>query len=157
VQKSKHEGFMSDLGAMSPVNMLLRATALELNSCQEQVEHPVLVPEDQTAMLGHLLDTLAQAETALNKEIGSGRFEKIDPAVLAEVETAIQRAIADPLDAKIKSVYLSIFGYNTSLWHMLRNIQKLLRTVHVQPRDTAGKRVMKVQKKNKELRKRRDE
>lgn len=156
---------MSDFGAMSQINQLLRATALELNACQHQVDHNVesgvineLDSENQSLMLSHLLDTLSQVETSLNAEIKAGRFEKIDPSVLTEVENAVHQVITDPLDTKVKSIYVSIFGYNTSLWHMLRNIQKLLRSVHTPDKEQlAGKRVMKVQKMNKNQRKRRDE
>lgn len=156
---------MSEYGALSPINQLLMATALELNACQNQVDLNVMaesigedVAEEQTIMLNHLLDTLSEVETSLTKEIEAGRIEKLDPEVLKEVESAVHQVITDPLDAKVKSVYVSIFGYNTSLWHMLRNIQKLLRTVRVPDKEQlAGKRVMKVQKINKDLKKKRNE
>ena len=156
---------MNGFEGISPINQLLRATALELNACQNCVDRNVLsgavdedVSEEQAIMLTHLLDSLSQVEKSLKVEIDAGRFEKIDPEVLDEIHFALHDTINDPLDAKVKAVYVSVFGYNTSLWHMLRNIQKLLRTVHVPDKEQlAGKRVMKVQKKNKELRKRRDE
>lgn len=110
----------------------------------------------QTHLLLKLMETLVDTKNELTHEIDSERFVYIDPTIINEMEIAIEMAISTPLDAKVNQIYYSIFGYNSTLWQILKDVQKLLKTVEIL-KDTRSKRVAKVDKKNRERRKKHHE
>lgn len=153
---------MSEIGGAS-LQHLMQASTQALYECQETMKNDQGnikaqqgLNTNQTHQLIKLMETLVDTKTQLSSEIASNRISLVDPRVLSEMEVAIEMAIADPLDAKVNQIYFSIFGYNSPLWNLLREMQKLLRTVNIL-KDPRGKRVAKVEKKPRERRKKRHE
>jgi hypothetical protein len=149
------------------LNHILRTSAQELMDCHQDMvgdQKPVsgipgdAIRPDEQKSIEHLLETLDTASTALEMEIESGRVIKIDPKTLLEMEIALDTAMNVPnvLDAKINEIYLSVFGFNTPLWHALRSMQKLLQTSEFL-KSTRGAKVAKVEKMEKERRKKRNQ
>lgn len=143
------------------INVMLHSSAEELSACHHQMSTELQgqvkqFKIDDRRQIDHLMNTIENANMVLTKEINADRILRIDPKILSEIEQAIEIATSSPLtiDNKINEIYISIFGWNTPLWHALREMQRLLRTVEVL-KDTRGKKVAKVEKSEKERRKRR--
>ena len=156
---------MSEIGKAS-IHHLMQASTQALYDCQESINSgeagkntqvsPRLPPSQQTHLLLQLMETLVDTKNQLTNVIESNRVRFLDPKIVKEMEEAIQNVIVNPLDSKINQIYLATFGYNSPLWHVLKEMQKLLQTVEFL-KEPRGRRVAKVQKKNRERRKKRDE
>lgn len=107
---------------------------------------------DQTQQLLKLMKSLVDTKNQLSKEVEAKRVSHLDSKIVNEMESAIENAILLPIDVKVSQIYLSIFGLNTPLWQVLREVQTLLQTVEFL-KNPRGKRVAKVSKKNRERRK----
>ena len=153
-------------GNISPLSRLMQATTQALNECQESMnktsgtsgkgKSKESVDAKQTERLLKLMESLVDTKNQLTTEIESERISYIDADIINEMEVAIEKAISNPIDAKVNQIYFSIFGYNSALWKVLRDMQKLLQTAEVL-KDRTGRRVDKVEKKQRELRKKRHE
>jgi hypothetical protein len=109
---------------------------------------------EQTENLLKLMETLVDTKLQLAKEIEIDRFSHIEEKVIREMEAALDQAISKPMDAKINQVYLSIFGYNSAMWQVLRDMQKLLRTMDF-IKEQRGRRIEKIDKDETNVNKRR--
>lgn len=155
---------MSEMGSASSLSRLMQGATQAIYDCQESMKNAEIgsaikissEATDQAQLLQKLVETLNDTKMQLTKEIESERVIYIDPTVVSEMEVALELAINDPIDAKVNQIYLSMFGYNSPLWQVLREMQKLLSTVEFL-KDPRGKKVAKVQKKNRERRKKRHE
>lgn len=157
---------MSEGPTASSISHLMQMSTLALYDCQKSLSQNTgltgssklseNIDPDQAQLLLHLVETLVDTKIQLAHEIESERVIYIDPTIVSEMEVALELATADPLDEKINQIYFSIFGYNSALWHVLRDMQKLLKTLEVL-KDPRGKRVAKVDKKQRERRKKRNE
>lgn len=155
---------MSASGNLSPLNHLMQATTQALNECQKSMNKSAgtkgksgeNLDAKQTERLLKLMESLVVTKNQLTAEIESDRISHIDADILSEMEIAIEKAISNPIDAKVNQIYFSIFGYNSALWKVLRDMQKLLQTAELL-KERGGQRVMKVEKKQRELRKKRHE
>lgn len=149
------------------LNMILIMSTQELLDCQKELiqtskaepgsdEQQKRIHEQK--MVDKLVQNLDKASSVLAKEIDSGRVVKINPETVAQMEKAIEAAMKAPMviDAKINEIYLSVFGWNTALWHSLNRMLKLLKTPEVM-QNAYGIRVAKVAKSEKGRRKRRGE
>lgn len=151
-------------GSLSPLSHLMQATTQALNDCQKSMNETAgakgksaeKLDAKQTERLLNLMESLVVTKNQLTTDIEFDRISYIDADILSEMEMAIEKAISNPIDAKVNQVYFSIFGYNSALWKVLRDMQKLLQTAGVL-KERSGKRVVKVEKKQKELRKKRHE
>ncbi|HEV8052381.1 MAG TPA: hypothetical protein VGP47_07795 [Parachlamydiaceae bacterium] len=153
-------------GNISPLSRLMQVTTQALNECQETMcktadangkgKLPEGLDAKQAERLLKLMETLVDTKNQLTTEIESERISYIDPDIISEMEVAIEKAISNPIDAKVNQIYFSIFGYNSALWKVLRDMQKLLQTAGVH-KERTGRRVVKVDKKQRELRKKRHE
>ena len=152
---------MSTMANTPSLSHLMRASTQALYECQQSMGKNTEVGKtaklgiDQTNLLLRLMETLVDTKNQLVNDIESDRFIYIDPAIANEMEVAIAMAMV-PLDDKVNQIYFSIFGYNSALWQVLRDVQKLLQTVEIL-KDPSAKRVTKVTKKNRERRKKRHE
>jgi hypothetical protein len=116
---------------------LMQATTKALYDCQLSLDRGGSVGAgaarsinvDQAEHLLQLMETLVATKNELTTEISSDRFRYIDPKIVNEMKAAIAMAISNPIDAKVNQIYFSIFGYNSTLWHVLKEMQKLLKTV----------------------------
>lgn len=129
---------------------LMRASTKALYECQQSLNTggsiaggAKTINSDQAEHLMKLMETLVDTKNELNTEIASSRFTRMDPKIVNEMKVAIEMAIANPIDAKVNQVYLSIFGYNSTLWQVLKEMQKLLKTIEFLE-EPKGKRVDKV-------------
>lgn len=155
---------MGASGNLSPLNHLMQATTLALNECQKSMNKSAgtngksgeNLDAKQTERLLKLMESLVVTKNQLTTEIESDRISHIDADILSEMEIAIEKAISNPIDAKVNQIYFSIFGYNSALWKVLREMQKLLQTAELL-KERGGQKVMKVEKKQRELRKKRHE
>ena len=146
------------------LNHLMQASTQALYECQESMKNKeggILkasqgLNTNQTHGLLRLMETLVDTKTQLSNEIAANRIRFIDPQILNAMEIAIETVIANPLDSRVNQIYFSIFGYNSPLWQLLKEMQKLLQTVEVL-KDSRGKKVAKVEKKIPERRKKRHE
>lgn len=156
---------MPSFDGISDVNMILSISSQELlDSHKELMESAQIISGGESSQKRHeeqelvnkLLNSLENASLALSKEIDSGRVVKIDPSVYAQMQRALEVAMKAPnlVDVKVNEIYLSIFGWNTTLWHALNRMQKLLKTIDLNNQRT-GIKVAKVEKPAKERRKRR--
>lgn len=152
-------------GNISPLNRLMQVTTQALNDCQENMNKTFGIDGKSTTegldakqaeRLLKLMESLVDTKNQLTTEIESDRVSYIDVDIINEMEVAIEKAISNPVDAKVNQIYFSIFGYNSALWKVLRDMQKLLQTAGVL-KQRSGRRVVKVEKKQRELRKKRQE
>lgn len=148
------------------LNQILARSTQELVACTEDLLNRTptatgggveQLRSDEKILIDQLIENLENATQVLHKEIESGRVIKIDPTTVAQMDQAIESAMdLNILDAKINAIYMSVFGWNTDLWHVLKRMQNLLRTVNVL-KDKRGKKVAQVEKSQKTGRKRRDQ
>lgn len=132
------------------LNHLMQASTKAIYECHQDLHHSSnalggakSINADQTEHLLKLMETLVDTKNQLNSEITSDRFSRLDPKIVSEMKKAIEIVISNPIDAKVNSVYFSIFGYNSRLWQVLKDMQKLLKTIEILE-DPKGKRVVKV-------------
>lgn len=152
---------MSGVGNSQTLSRLMQASTQAIYDCQESMikggetnNHLKTLNAlgvDQAQLLLKLMESLVDTKVQLVHELELGRILYIDPVIVDEMEMAIEMAIADPLDAKINQLYFSIFGYNTPLWHVLKEMQKLLKTVEVL-KNPRRNQVANVEKKHRERR-----
>lgn len=147
------------------LSQLMQGTTKALYECQESLnpggrgitgQHGESLNADQTEHLLKLMESLVDTKIQLNQEIKADKVIHIDPNVVNEMQAAIEMAFSNPVDAKVNQIYFSIFGYNSALWQVLKEMQKLLKTVQLN-QEKQGRRVVKVEKKLKERRKKRHE
>jgi hypothetical protein len=139
----------------TPLNHLMQATTQALYDCRQSMNQTDTVKgaaaakqtisADQAEHLLKLMETLVDTKIQLTNDIASSRISYIDPKVLNAMKAAIDMAISNPIDAKVNQIYFSIFGYNSALWQVLKEMQKLLKTVEFLD-EPKGKKVMKVNK-----------
>lgn len=148
----------------TPLNHLMQATTQALYDCRQSMNQTDTVKgaakqtinADQAEHLLKLMETLVDTKIQLTNEITSSRISYIDPKVLNAMKAAIEMAISNPIDAKVNQIYFSIFGYNSALWQVLKEMQKLLKTVEFLE-EPKGKKVMKVHKSPRSRRKKPNE
>lgn len=157
---------MKALGGISDPNRILSLSSQELVNCHQALIESSQVTtgaglterrSDELELAKKLTITLENATLCLAKEIDSGRVVRIDPSVIVEMERAVAIAMESLnfVDARVKEIYFSIFGWNTSLWHALNRMQKLLKTIYPHGSPQSPFQVKKVEKSEKERRKRR--
>lgn len=134
------------------LSRLMQATTRALYDCQQSLDQSgpakrtkQSINADQAESLLKLMETLVDTKNELAKEISSDRFSYIDPKIVNEMKKAIEMVISNPIDAKVNKVYFSIFGYNSTLWHVLNEMQKLLKTAKLLKKPLE-KKVAKVNK-----------
>lgn len=151
---------MSGIEKVPSLSSMMQRTTQALQNCQKSMNANVNTTEglnaDQAERLLKLMENLVDTKIQLTNEITQNRVNYIDPVILSEMEIAIALAITDPIDAKVNQIYFSIFGYNSALWKVLRDMQKLLQTAEFL-KDPRGKKVAKVEKSPRTKRKRRQE
>jgi len=144
---------MSQLGESSSLNHLMRLSTSALYECQDSISQEVdkkangvdSINADQAEHLLKLMEALVDTKIEMTNEIEAGRVNLIDPEMVAAMEDAIMATIGKPLDEKVNQIYFSIFGYNSALWTVLKEMQKLLRTVGLL-KQKGDKKVAKVAK-----------
>lgn len=150
---------------MSEVSLshLMQATTQALHECQKSMNQTNVVGTarqsinaDQAEHLLKLMETLVDTKIQLTNQMASSRISYIDPKIVKEMKSAIEMAISNPIDAKVNQIYFSIFGYNSALWQVLKEMQKLLKTIEFLD-EPKGKKVVKVNKSPKVRRKKPDE
>jgi hypothetical protein len=106
---------------------------------------------DQTRLLLKLMSSLMDTKNQLTNEKATQIISPVSPKVISAMEAAILVAMQSPIEAKVSQVYVSIFGFNSPLWQVLKEVQALLQTMEFlkAPR---GKKVAKVIKKNRDRR-----
>lgn len=140
----------------------MQASTQAIYDCQSSIVKTAKAPAaakkgdklgvDQTQLLLKLMKSLVDTKNQLSKEVESKRVSHLDPEIVSEMESAIETAIVLPIDVKVSQIYVSMFGLNSPLWQVLREVQTLLQTVEFL-KNPRGKRVAKVTKKNRERRK----
>lgn len=138
--------------SVASLSHLMQATTQALYQCQQSLDQSGKTPgakqsinADQAENLLKLMETLVDTKNELSVEISADRFKIIDPKIVGEMKAAIEMVISNPIDAKVNKLYFSIFGYNSTLWHVLKEMQKLLKTAELLS-EPIGKRVAKVNK-----------
>lgn len=153
-------------GADSPsLTHLMRMSTLALYECQDSLNQgvdsvgkvlPNTINAEQAESLLKLMETLVDTKIQMTNEIEADRVTVVDPDVLSQMEFAIENAINKPLDEKVNQIYFSIFGYNSALWQVLKDMYKLLKTYEILNQKT-GRKIAKVHKTPNVKRKKRHE
>lgn len=143
-------------------NQLMQASTQAIYDCQSSIGKTATTSTaakkgdklavDQTQMLLKLMKSLVDTKNQLSKEVEAKRVSHLDPQIVSEMESAIETAILLPIDVKVSQIYISMFGLNSPLWQVLREVQTLLQTVEFL-KNPRGKRVAKATKKHRERRK----
>jgi hypothetical protein len=141
---------MSNAETSSPLTHLMRMSTQALYECQDSISHEKSLPPNtlngiQAESLLKLMETLVDTKIQMTKEIEAGRISPIDPEIITQMEFAIHKAINKPIDEKVNQIYFSIFGYNSALWQVLKEMHKLLKTIEIL-NQKSGKKVAKVEK-----------
>lgn len=144
---------------ISSLSHAMQQTTKALIDCQKSMNKTQDINREslnaeQTENLLKLMETLVDTKLQLVKEIEADRFSYIEEKIVREMEAALDQAISKPMDAKINQVYLSIFGYNSAMWQVLRDMQKLLKTMDF-IKEKRGKRVEKIDRDESNVSKRR--
>lgn len=139
----------------SSLTHLMRLSTQALYECQDSMSHSVdakgkslpanTLNGSQAESLLKLMETLVDTKIQMTNEIEADRISQIDPDIIAQMEVAIETAINLPTDEKVNQIYFSIFGYNSALWQVLKEMHKLLKTIEILNQKGA-KKVVKVQK-----------
>lgn len=156
---------MEGLSQVSRFNQMLSFSSKEILKGHEELIKSTQVisgkdlierRKNEEKIVQKLLSNLENATQALDKEIESGRIIKIEPLIFEEMKNALNVAMGsiNIVDARVKEIYFSIFGWNTRLWHALNRMQRLLMTVDLKNL-SQGVKVTKVEKSEKGRRKKR--